>query len=82
MSESKIVKNENLKELVSIMYDKSLISQRERDRYLDALYKSEKVSKYETDEERKRNKKLQTRRSAIRRELLKILKFYNDFEKR
>lgn len=81
MSESKIAKNENLKELILIMYDKSFISQRERDRYLDALYKSEKVSKYESDEERKRNKNIQSRRSAIRRELLKILKFRDDFEK-
>lgn len=81
MSESKISKNENLKELVLAMYDKSFISQRERDRYLDALYKSEKVSKYESDEDRKRNKNLQSRRSAIRRELLKILKFRDDFEK-
>ena len=81
MSSTKIEKNENLKELVLVMFDKGFISQRERDRYLDALYKSEKVSKYESDEERKRNKNLQTRRSAIRRELLKILKFYDDFEK-
>lgn len=81
MSSPKIAKNENLKELVLIMFDKSFISQRERDRYLDALYKSEKVLKYETDEERKKNKNLQSRRSAIRRELLKILKFRDDFEK-
>lgn len=81
MSATKIAKNENLKELVLIMYYKSFISQRERDRYLDALYKSEKVSKYESDEDRKKNKNLQSRRSAIRRELLKILKFYDDFEK-
>lgn len=81
MTSPKIAKNENLKELVLTMFDKNFISQRERDRYLDALYKSGKVLKYETDEERKKNKNLQSRRSAIRRELLKILKFRDDFEK-
>lgn len=81
MTSTKIAKNENLKELVLTMFDKNFISQRERDRYLDSLYKSEKVLKYETDEERKKNKNLQSRRSAIRRELLKILKFRDDFEK-
>lgn len=81
MSSTKIVKNENLKELVLTMYDKNFISQRERDRYLDALYKSDRVTKYESDEERKKNKNIQKRKSVIRRELLRILNFRDEFEK-
>ena len=79
--EKRCVKNETLKNLILSMYDKNLISIRERDQYLDALYKTEKVSKYDTEEERRKNKNEQSRKSIIRRELTKILRFYPDFEK-
>lgn len=79
--EKRSFENETLKNLVLKMYDKNLISIRERDRYLGALYKTEKVSKYDSEEERKKNKSIQSQKSIIRRELMKILKIYADFEK-
>ena len=79
--EKRSCENETLKNLVLKMYDKNLISIRERDRYLRAMYKTEKASKYDSEEERKKNKSLQSQKSNIRRELTKILKIYTDFEK-